>query len=144
LLPWWVLFVVGVPLGCFFGLGIGARRSSLGLRDDEDLDFEGEAPRWLWIAGPVLALGLLPGIVLTEDFRLADFSAGSVREQAWFERDGRYFARVDGKEREISKEEYERAARGVMKVLALGFVGFSFGSLVLWQQEEVLRKRRAR
>jgi hypothetical protein len=135
--------VVAIPLAWSLIRGELARRASLRLRNDEDLAFKGAAPGWLWIAGPILALAMLPGLFLTESGGAVVLPAGTAHEQSWSERDGRYFTRMNGgQEREISGEEYERGTRDVMKFLALGLVAFAFISLVLWQQEEVLRKRR--
>lgn len=135
--------VIAIPLAWSLIKGALARRDSLPVPDDEDLGFKGAAPRWLWIAGPILALALLPGLFLTGDGGPTPLPADTVQEQSWSERDGRYFTRVNrGPEREISKEEYERGTRDVIKFLALGLVVFAFISLVLWQQEEVLRMRR--
>ncbi len=137
-----LFIVVAIPLVWSLFRGVLARRASLRLPDDEDLDFKGAAPRWLWIAAPILALALLPGLFVTERGGSAVLPAGAVHEQSWSERDGRYFTRVNGgPEREIAREEYERETRNGMKFLALGLVAFAFASLVLWQQEELLRDR---
>jgi FtsH-binding integral membrane protein len=137
-----LIMVVAIPLVWSFARGVLARRASLRLPNDEDLDFKGAAPRWLWIAAPILALALLPGLIVTERGAPAVLPAGTAHEQSWSERDGRYFTRVNGgPEREIDREEYEAETRNVMKFLALGLVVFAFASLVLWQQEELLRNR---
>jgi hypothetical protein len=135
--------VVAIPLAWSLVRGELARRASLRLPDDEDLNLKGSAPGWLWIAGPILALALLPGLFITKSGDTAILSAGSTHEQSWSERGGQYFTRVEGgPEREISKEEYERGTRDTMKFLAFGLVVFAFLSLVLWQQEELLSNRR--